>query len=523
MSALAASSALGTLGALSLFGCSAAEAERSDDFDAQGSAKITAALDASTVIATAYDDSASPVHIQIKTCKSTTSASAHQVDCRVNAEYAVVGGGALPTPSGGNSAKAYITESRPSDARTWRASSVEPSALAHDLTVYAIGMRLDGVNTQKLRNAIGWKTATTSSSSANVTVNADSGKVLLSGGAFTAPNAGVSGNRVLTASDWSGSAGWNAQSKAQSGTVAGSTQVTLLQIDKKVIEGFGVLEVLKRSGSTRTTAGGTHTTSLDVQAGWALAGLGAIANTSSGSTRRITGIAPDATARNITVTTGDQSGSSAGSTIPYLTQVRKMPGSHGLCNPGTSLLSSMDSCVASICSARSSCCSSSWDSTCVSMVQTTCGRSCAADTCAPSVFQPAKWQNPDGSPIASNCYYYAQNKLPDGQGQDPGASLNPDPEDFTASRLAALSAGDGLIPSSFSATCPDNRTKVMLSCNSNIFNYHWYRQDVGGLWSEKFSTIGQAQIKENTGYRPYTDVQNNTYEAFFCACNPALP
>lgn len=34
---------------------------------------------------------------------------------------------------------------------------------------------------------------------------------------------------------------------------------------------------------------------------------------------------------------------------------------------------------------------------------------------------------------------------------------------------------------------------------------------------------GQAQVKENTGYRPYTDVQNNTYEAFFCACNPALP
>jgi len=33
-------------------------------------------------------------------------------------------------------------------------------------------------------------------------------------------------------------------------------------------------------------------------------------------------------------------------------------------------------------------------------------------------------------------------------------------------------------------------------------------------------TIGQATTKENTGYRPYTDVQNDTYEAFFCACNP---
>jgi hypothetical protein len=372
-----------------------------------------------------------------------------------------------------------------------------------------------------LRDAIGWKTASTSSTS--VTVNADSGKVLLGGGAVTTKNSGVTGNRVLTATEWSGSAGWNAQSKPQSGSVAGTTQVTLLQIDKKIIEGFGALEVMRRSGAARGTSGGNQTTSLDVQAGWALLSLGGIANTSSGSARRITGIVPDPSGRAITITTGDQSGTSAGSSAPYLTQLRKMPGSHGLCNPGTPLGTSMDSCVASICAVRGQCCSSSWDSTCVAMVQSTCGRSCAADTCVPAVFEPAKWQNPDGTPIASNCYYYAQNKLPDGKGQDPGASLNPDPEDFTASRLAALAAGDGLIPSSFAAACPDNRTKVMLSCNSNIFNYHWYRQDAGGLWSEKFSTIGQAQIKANTGYRPYTDVQNNTYEAFFCACNPALP
>jgi hypothetical protein len=505
---------LGTLIGTAPLGCSAPVGE----VGTESVADTAAALDASSVVATAFDDSASPVHIQIRTCKSDAAASAHQVDCRVGAEYAVIGGGALPAPSAGNSAKPYLTESRPSDPRTWRASSVEPASLAHDLTVYAIGMRLDGVNTQKLRSAIGWKTASTTSGS--VTVLADSGKIVLSGGGATAPSSGTSGKRMLTADAWSGSTGWNVQSKAQSGTVSGTTQVTLLQIDKKIIEGFGALEVMERSGSARSTSGGPHTTSLDVHAGWALMGLGALASTNTGSARQITGIVPDATARNVTVTTN---GTGAGTTTPYLTQVRKMPGSHGLCNPGNALLASMDSCVASICSARSQCCSTSWDSTCVSMVQTTCGRSCAQDTCATSVFEPARWQNPDGTPIASNCYYYAQNKYPDGQGQDPGSSLNPDPEDFTASRLAALAAGDGLIPSSFSGQCPDNRTKVMLTCNSNIYNYHWYRQDAGGAWSEKFSTIGQATVKENTGYRPYTDVQNNTYEAFFCSCNPALP
>ena len=149
-------------------------------------------------------------------------------------------------------------------------------------------------------------------------------------------------------------------------------------------------------------------------------------------------------------------------------------------------------------------------------------RSCAQHTCATSVFEPTRWQEPDGSANLANCYSYAQNKYPNGQGENPGDSLNPDPEDFTASRLAALAAGDGLIPSTFSDPCPDNRTKVMLSCNSNIFNYHWYRQDAGGAWSSKFPT-NQAEIKDNNGYRPYTDVQNNRYESFFCACNPALP
>lgn len=514
-------SSLGVLGAaatLALTGCSAAD----EEFVTEPVVTTSAALSASTVVATSYDDSASPVHIQIRTCKSSSALAAHQVDCKVNAEYAVIGGGAFAAAASGNAAKPFITESRPSDPRTWRASSAEASSLPHDLTVYAIGLRLDGVNTQKLRTAIGWKTppATTSGS---ITATADAGKLVLGGGALTAPASGVSGNRVLTATAWSGSNGWNVQSRSQSGTVSGSTQVTLLQIDNKTIEGFGVLEVMKRSGSARTTSGGAHSTSIQVWSGWALAGMGAVATTSSGSTRRIVGIAPDATGRNVTVTSGDQNGTSAGSTAPYIIQIRKMPGSHGLCNPGTPLNASMDSCVASICAARSQCCSSSWDSTCVSMVQTTCGRSCAEHTCVPSVFEPTRWQNPDGSAVASNCYYYAQNKHPDGQGMDPGSSLNPDPEDFTASRLAALAAGDGLIPSTHSAPCPDNRTKVMLTCNSNIFNYHWYRQDVSGLWSEKFATWGQAQIKENTGYRPYTDVQNNLYEHFFCACNRALP
>ncbi len=53
---------------------------------------------------------------------------------------------------------------------------------------------------------------------------------------------------------------------------------------------------------------------------------------------------------------------------------------HELCETGVPLAGSCDSCAATICAARPSCCNGSWDSTCVAMVQTSCGRTCP---CAP--------------------------------------------------------------------------------------------------------------------------------------------
>lgn len=49
---------------------------------------------------------------------------------------------------------------------------------------------------------------------------------------------------------------------------------------------------------------------------------------------------------------------------------------HDLCTTGTPLDPSCDSCVGAICDADPSCCSASWDASCVSEVGTTCGRVC---------------------------------------------------------------------------------------------------------------------------------------------------
>jgi hypothetical protein len=505
---------------IALFVAGCAEAEPGPEEQATGN--VTAALDTSTVVGTMYDDSAAPVHVQIRSCKSATPAITHQVDCRVDPEYALVGGGATASATSGG--LQVLTENRPVDGRTWRGSSADLWWAQHDLTVHAIGLRLDGVNTQTLRDSIGWKTQIT----AGTTVSVSAGNASqLGGGARTQPNAGVYGYRPLVTDGPPTSAAWKVVASDQFGAVPGTTEVTLLQIDNQTIEGFGVLEVMHKSGPARSTSGGYHSTTLSVDQGWAMIGMGASAQTTTGGPLRIiTSIAPCTTGRCATVTTGDQTGgSSAGTTIPYLSQIRKQPGSHGLCNPGSALLAGFDSCVARICATRRGCCASSWDSTCVQMVTSACGRSCAAHTCTPTVFEPSRWVGADGSAVASNCYYYALNKYPDGLGMDPGTTLNLRPDDeFSMPRLPALAAGDGLIPTTFGGQCTDNRTKVFLEANtSGYFGYHWFRQDVGGNWSDKFGTFGYPELTPDTGVHPYHDVQRNQIGAFFCACDHPLP
>ncbi len=50
--------------------------------------------------------------------------------------------------------------------------------------------------------------------------------------------------------------------------------------------------------------------------------------------------------------------------------------SHDVCVSGTALSASCDSCAAAVCASDSYCCSSSWDASCVSEVATYCGFSC---------------------------------------------------------------------------------------------------------------------------------------------------
>jgi hypothetical protein len=491
--------------------------------------EVASTLTEAVSIVTRTDDSATPIHIQIKECTTTAAADAHvAVDCVVDPEYALVGGGAAGIGSsyGGSP---FLTESRPLDERTWRASSTKHLVSAtHNLAVYAIGMRLDGVNTQALRDAIKWKQVQLTGDTAAAQVPA--GSKLIGGGAQTIPDASANGvARFLKGSYPPGFHEWRANSKNHYFPAAGTTSVWLLTMKDQVIEGFGGLEIKILTANADRTNAGFSTSSVQVEPGWALIGMGGLIQDDANQTGRMfVSIQPGQDSRGVSVTSRSQIDASSGTTTAYAIEARKRPSTHGLCNPGSVIDRNADSCVNAVCSRRSSCCTTSWDSTCVGLVQPVCGRSCAQDTCVPTAYEPQKWKYADDSPVASNCYFYSQNKYPTpGVRQDPGYSLNLRPTDNqNIYCFPALAAGDGLIPSSLTATCPDNRTKIYMYANpGGAGSYHVYRQDGNGLWSDKFATWGQALLTPDDGvsHPQHNAPQGNPVEVYMCACDHPLP
>lgn len=508
----------------SLAGCISDDADTAllaGDLTAQAQSAISSE---EVTVVSRRDDSAAPVHVQIKECTTVASSDVHVgVDCVVDPEYALVGGGATTDSSTGSAA--FLRESRPLDARTWRASSsARVASNPHHLTVYAIGMRLDGVRTKDLQDSIQRKSVQAPTDVAAAQV--DDGWMTIGGGAQTAPDASVTDGaaRFLTASYPAGLDEWKTASTDYIIPAAGTTSAWLLQLKEEVIEGFGGLEIRTIQGSSGHADYGYGASSLQIEPGWALIGMGAsIDYASEQRSRTLVSIQPGEDGRSVSATSRDQFAASAGTTTAYAVVARKKAGTHGLCNPGTALESSVDSCVSAVCERRGSCCTTAWDDTCVGLVELECGRSCAEHTCEPTVYEPEKWTYTDETAVQSNCYYYAQNKYPvSGVGQDPGYTMGLRPTREQAYRFEQYAAGDGLIPSSLTEPCPDNRTKIYMYANP--FSYHVYRQDGDGTWSDKFGFGGLAVPTPDTGDRPqHLADQRNPVEAYMCACNHPLP
>lgn len=95
---------------------------------------------------------------------------------------------------------------------------------------------------------------------------------------------------------------------------------------------------------------------------------------------------------------------------------------------------------------------------------------------------------------------------------------------------------DGLLWNDESTTCPSNMDLVALvmmpnSARTGYYDYHWFRKDTGGTWSQKAGCGGPATNKDlNTNPQtaisdpPWATAARANYTVpvgYFCVCSSA--
>jgi len=110
------------------------------------------------------------------------------------------------------------------------------------------------------------------------------------------------------------------------------------------------------------------------------------ASVASGGTSTLTLSAGTATPGTYSVTvTGTSGGITHSATVTWTISTGTTAGcSHSICLTGGALAASCDPCATKICATDSFCCSSSWDSQCTGEVDSICAESCSRITCAHS-------------------------------------------------------------------------------------------------------------------------------------------
>jgi uncharacterized repeat protein (TIGR03803 family) len=148
--------------------------------------------------------------------------------------------------------------------------------------------------------------------------------------------------------------------------------------------------------------------------------------------------------------------------------------------------------------------------------------------CSTPSYEPDYWHvNPIGA--CNNCYNYANNVRTDTYAQPGYASgtwcTNSDAYCLSAATVYQYALNDGLLPSSKDAACPNGMTKVALFIWPS-FDYHWYRQDANGLWTQKMDSEPATNLDnsdniitdpETADRGGYTDLAG-----YLCTCSDSV-
>jgi hypothetical protein len=160
-----------------------------------------------------YSDYSNKIHLNFFYATTTNPANHPSISVSVPSGYAMVGGGAWVHDYSGNGA--WLVKSYPmDDGISWKAESKDHIIQdPHCLTVFAIGMRIDGVDPAYLRSMIIIRKATSTNISnfPEATVVLPDNYILVGGGATD--NYNGYGN-MLTASYPTSTSSWHAEGKA---------------------------------------------------------------------------------------------------------------------------------------------------------------------------------------------------------------------------------------------------------------------------------------------------------------------
>ena len=233
-----------------------------------------------TFIHGTFQDDTKKITVKVFENKSDTAKSRFDnFAVGVDADMIVIGGGAEATdaPQG-----AYLTASYPSaDFTQWLASSKDHvHANAHNLRVFAIGLKIDGVTPQQLSSKVKlFSSAPVLDSHPQATATVDAGYILTGGGFFIDwAQFNANGGNLATASMPINSTSWHAKSKDH--IIGNKALLTCHAIG--IMQNFSIgnlLIKLQGDSQSNVSSPASHpSTTCVLASGFALTGVGAFAD-----------------------------------------------------------------------------------------------------------------------------------------------------------------------------------------------------------------------------------------------------
>jgi hypothetical protein len=143
------------------------------------------------------------------------------------------------------------------------------------------------------------------------------------------------------------------------------------------------------------------------------------------------------------------------------------------------------------------------------------------------VFDPGKWNNDPNIQMNNNCYNYANDIITNTFAQ-PGRGSGAIFTDFTCDSVGSASQNDGQVPSSTPASTPavgHYMALVIRPVPASVPDFHWYRLDDDGSWSQKHGQAPCTNLDESGNPISSPETCDRGDYSVFCGyylCDPSI-